>query len=444
MAQDKVKIVMLTGYLGAGKTTLLNHVLANEQGIRAAVIVNDIGEVNLDADLIAGTGAVANLDDIIPLTNGCICCTLADDLAEQLTSIANSGKFDYIIIEASGICEPIPIAYTISSFCDDGLMEEGAEGAVDAAAGSEGTGAEGTGTVDAEGAGQMGAGTAGVADADAEGAGRSVDVLDAGASAEDSGEGAEGAVAGGARLALDNIVAVVDCARMYEEFNGGAALLADDIEEDDVENLLIQQIEFCTTLVMNKADLVTPEQMAELKAIVRSLQKDARIIEAVQGEVALDEVLNTGRFSFADAYGSAAWAEAMEHPEEHEDPEVLEYDISTFVYRRRAPFDMERFSALVADWPESVVRCKGILWRADAPDDCFVFEQAGKHFYLTENGPFVAAYPVDEQKAAFEEAPQLLDEWDDELGDRQNKLVFIGRHMDKAEVEARLDACLAQ
>ncbi|WP_165172439.1 GTP-binding protein [Adlercreutzia sp. ZJ242] len=387
-AQDTVKIVMITGYLGAGKTTLLNHVLANEQGIRAAVIVNDIGEVNVDADLIAQAGSVMEMDDIIPLTNGCICCTLADDLAEQLTRIANSGDFDYIIIEASGICEPIPIAYTISTLCEGG------------------------------------------ADADAD---------------DDDAAGANGgaAAAGAARLALDNIVAVVDCARMFDEFNGGKALLSDDVEEDDVENLLIQQIEFCTTLVMNKADLVTPEQMAELRAIVRSLQRDARIVEAVRGEVALDEVLNTGRFSFQAAYESAAWAEAMEHPEEHEDPEVLEYDISTFVYRRRRPFDMARFSALVDAWPEGVVRCKGVLWRSDAPDGCFLFEQSGKHFYLTENGEFVAAYPEADRAAILAENPQLSAEWDVELGDRMNKLVFIGRHMDRAEVEQRLDACLA-
>ena len=210
-----VKIVMLTGYLGAGKTTLLNHILANDEGIRAAVIVNDIGEINVDASLIKNGGLSAT-DSLIPMSNGCICCTLASDLAQQLTSIAETGDFDYIIIEASGICEPIPIAYTISSICD-----------------------------------QTKGGTA--------------------------------------PLDLDNIVAVVDCARMYDEFNGGHALLSDDIEEDDVESLLIQQIEFCTTLVLNKCDRVTPEQVAELKAIVRGLQPHARIVEAVNGNVPMDE-----------------------------------------------------------------------------------------------------------------------------------------------------------
>lgn len=458
-AQDAVKIVMITGYLGAGKTTLLNHVLANEQGIRAAVIVNDIGEVNVDADLIADAGAVSNLDDIIPLSNGCICCTLADDLAEQLTNIAESGKFDYIIIEASGICEPIPIAYTISKFCEDGAAD------TEAGAGEAATaGATASGDVTASEAGAATTGeTAGAGvSADNVRASAAVDVAAGDAGAGEAGAATAGATASGdvtagdtsevvdastganaARLSLDNIVAVVDCARMFDEFSGGKALLADEIDEDDVESLLIQQIEFCTTLVLNKADLVTPEQMAELRAIVRSLQKDARIIEATRGEIALDEVLNTGRFDFATAYESAAWAEAMEHPEEHEDPEVLEYDISTFVYQRRAPFDMARFSALVDTWPESVVRCKGVFWQADARDACFLFEQAGKHFYLTENGPFVAAYPEEQREAILASNPKIAQIWDPELGDRMNKLVFIGRHMDKDEVIARLDACLA-
>ena len=292
--QGKVKIVMITGYLGAGKTTLLNYVLGNQEGVRAAVIVNDVGEVNIDADLIARSGAVRQMDDVIPLTNGCICCTLADDLAEQLNGIASSGEFDYIVIEASGICEPIPIAYTISGLCED-------------------------------------------------------------------------TESGPALLDLDNIVAVVDSARMYEEFHGGRDLVADDIDEEDIAGLLVQQIEFCTTLVMNKVDLVDDAQMDELLAIVGSLQKDARIVKATRGEVPLDEILNTGRFDFARAYESAAWAEAMAHPEEHEDPEVLEYGISTFVYLRRKPFDLGKFAALADSWPAGVIRCKGVLWQAAGP-----------------------------------------------------------------------------
>ena len=365
-----VKIVMLTGYLGAGKTTLLNHILSNDGGIRAAVIVNDIGEVNVDAGLIAD-GGLSETDDLIPLTNGCICCTLADDLANQLSDLADSGKFDYIIIEASGICEPVPIAYTISDFCD----------------------------------------------------------------AEKVG--------GQPKLALDNIVAVVDCKRMYDEFEGGRKLLADDIDEDDIESLLIQQIEFCSTLVLNKVDTVTDEQLAGLKAIVRALQKDAVIVEATQGDVPMDQLLDTGRFDFTTAYNSAAWAEAMEHPEEHEDPEVLEYDIQTFVYRRRKPFDAEKFRRFVeTEWPDEVVRAKGMLWADVDPDMCYVFEQAGREMRMMENGLFVDSAPEDEKAQMLADNPELAEDWDPVCGDRETRLCIIGRHMDPAKVTAQLDELL--
>ena len=370
MANKPVKIVMLTGYLGAGKTTLLNHILSNDGGIRAAVIVNDIGEVNVDASLIKDGGLSAT-DNLIPLTNGCICCTLADDLANQLSGLADSGDFDYIIIEASGICEPVPIAYTISAFCD------------------------------------------------------------------------EEKVGGAPKLALDNIVAVVDCARMYDEFHGGRDLLAEDIDEDDIEALLISQIEFCSTLVLNKVDTVTPEQLAELKAIVRSLQKDAAVVEAEQGNVDLREVLDTGRFDFMKAYNSAAWTEAMEHPEEHDDPEVLEYDIQTFVYHRRQPFDQAAFQNFVENhWPDCVVRAKGVLWSDLNPDMCYLFEQAGHQMRLTENGLFVDSAPEEEKRQILAETPEIMDQWDPEVGDRETKLCIIGRHMDKDAVAAKLDELL--
>ena len=370
MANNPVKIVMLTGYLGAGKTTLLNHILSNDGGIRAAVIVNDIGEVNVDASLIKDGGLSAT-DNLIPLTNGCICCTLADDLANQLSGLADSGDFDYIIIEASGICEPVPIAYTISAFCD------------------------------------------------------------------------EEKVGGAPKLALDNIVAVVDCARMYDEFHGGRDLLADDIDEDDIEALLISQIEFCSTLVLNKTDTVTPEQLAELKTIVRSLQKDAVIVEATQGKVDLREVLDTGRFDFMKAYNSAAWIEAMEHPEEHDDPEVLEYDIQTFVYHRRQPFDQAAFQNFVENhWPDCVVRAKGVLWSNLNPDMCYLFEQAGHQMRLTENGLFVDSAPEEEKRQILAETPEIMDQWDPEVGDRETKLCIIGRHMDCEAVAAKLDELL--
>ena len=367
---DTPSCVLFVGINGAGKTTLLNHILANDGGIRAAVIVNDIGEINVDASLIAD-GGLSETDDLIPLTNGCICCTLSDDLANQLQGIADSGKFDYIIIEASGICEPIPIAYTISSFCD------------------------------------------------------------------------EAKVSGEPKLALDNIVAVVDCARMYDEFNGGRDLLAEDIDEDDIESLLIQQIEFCSTLVLNKTDTVTPEQIAELKAIVRSLQKDAVIVEAQNGEVPMEELLDTDRFDFMRAYNSAAWIEAMEHPEEHDDPEVLEYDIETFVYSRRKPFDLQKFTDFVEqEWPDEVIRVKGPLWQTGDPDMCYMFEQAGHQMRLMENGLFVDSAPEDEKQKIIDENPEIMQIWDDETGDRMTSLCIIGRHMDKDALIAALDACL--
>ena len=367
-----VKIALITGYLGAGKTTLLNHILSNDKGIRAAVIVNDIGEVNVDATLIEQGGVVTEVDStLVPMTNGCICCTLADDLARQLTQIAESGKFDHIIIEASGICEPIPIAFTIDNFC----KQEAARGI---------------------------------------------------------------------KIDLDNIIAVVDAARMFDQFHGGRDLLADDIDEDDIEALLIQQIEFCTTLVLNKSDLVTPEQMAELRALVRSLQKEAKIVEADHGKVDIDEMLSTNRFDFDHAYESAAWMDAMEHPEEHEDPEVLEYDITTFVYERRKPFDVDLLQKFAQNWPDEIIRCKGVAWFADDPNMAYVFEQAGHQIHLQENGLFVDSAPEAEREKILAENPEILEQWDPEVGDRMNKLVVIGRHMNEDEVIAGFDSCLVE
>lgn len=369
--KSPVKIILLTGYLGAGKTTLLNHILANTEGIRAAVIVNDIGEINVDAHLIAD-GGLSQSDELIPMTNGCLCCTLSEDLERQLSEIASSGKFDYIVIEASGICEPIPIAYTISAFCDRTKW-------------------------------------------------------------------------GGdyAPMDLDNIVAVVDCARMYDEFNGGKSLLSENIDEDDLEALLIQQIEFCSTLLLNKTDLVSKAQLAELKSLVGSLQKDAEILEAQNSVVPLSKLLNTGRFNFDTAYNSAAWMHAMEHPEEHDHPEVLEYGISTFVYRRRQPFNVDAFNEVLQKWNElGIIRCKGMLWASQDPDMCFVFEQAGRQMTLSENGLFVASAPQNQQQQLIAQNPEIMDEWDTETGDRQTKLCFIGRNMDQARIVAELDACL--
>ena len=411
--REPVKIILVTGYLGAGKTTLLNYILSNDRNMRAAVIVNDIGEVNIDEALIR-EGGLSQADSVIPLTNGCICCTLSDDLAEQLGSIAETGEFDYIVIEASGICEPMPIAYTIAEFC---------------------------------------------------------------------GESAEG----GAPLALDNIVAVVDCARMIDEFDGGERLLDENLEEDDVESLLVEQIEFCSTIVLNKADLVTPEQLDEVRAIVRSLQKDAVMIQATRGVVPLEELLDTGRFDFDAVYESATWLDIMMHAQHdageqsaeegherhhdhgaeghhhhdghghgehghdhgehhhghhHHGDDELEYGFSSFVYARRRPFDLDAFSEFAGAWPNSVIRTKGMVWVSEQPDVCYLLEQAGAQRVFIDNGPFVASLPADEQARVLEENPGIMARWDEKCGDRQILLVFIGRNMDQPAIEAALDACL--
>ena len=413
--REPVKIILVTGYLGAGKTTLLNYILSNDRNMRAAVIVNDIGEVNIDEALIR-EGGLSQADSVIPLTNGCICCTLSDDLAEQLGSIAETGEFDYIVIEASGICEPMPIAYTIAEFC---------------------------------------------------------------------GNSAEG----GAPLALDNIVAVVDCARMIDEFDGGERLLDENLEEDDVESLLVEQIEFCSTIVLNKADLVTPEQLDEVRAIVRSLQKDAVMIQATRGVVPLEELLDTGRFDFDAVYESATWLDIMMHAQHdageqsaeeshehnhdhgaegghhhdhdhdghehdhnhgerhhghhhHHGDDELEYGFSSFVYARRRPFDLDAFSEFAGAWPNSVIRTKGMVWVSEQPDVCYLLEQAGAQRVFIDNGPFVASLPADEQARVLEENPGIRARWDEKCGDRQILLVFIGRNMDQLAIEAALDACL--
>ena len=370
--EEPIKIILITGYLGAGKTTLLNNVLANKLGMRAAVIVNDIGDVNIDAELIAKNGS--KLDEtVIPLTNGCICCSLSEDLAEQLENIAVSNDFDYIVIEASGICEPMPIAYTISEYCTD---------------------------------------------------------------VEDSNG-----------MFLDNIVTVIDCGRMLDEFDAGRSLLEGSIDNEDIRHLLIDQIEFCTTIVLNKTDLVTPAQLDEVRHVVRSLQTEAIILEAVNGEVPLEQVFDTGRFDFDRVYQSAAWLDMMINPkahENHESDEELEYGISTFVYERRRPFDLDKFGVFAKAWPTSIIRTKGLVWLDEQPDRCFILEQAGNQRSFVDNGLFISALPHDEQEKMLEEHPGILNRWDDECGDRMIKLVFIGRNMDQRAIEGALDDCLTE
>ena len=384
-------ITILTGYLGSGKTTLLNHVLANAQGLRAAVIVNDIGEVNIDAELIARGGTVALDDSLVALQNGCICCSLKDDLIQQVLDLIATNRFDCILIEASGICEPMPIAQALMG--GDPVLPEVCH--------------------------------------------------------------------------IDGIVTVVDALRMADEFLSGRALIerAAFDQADDVEALIVQQIEFCSTVVLNKVGEVTPEQLDELRAVIRRLQPEAEIIETNFGQIDPSELLDTGRFDFAAAGRSAGWIRAMQEFDElqllpmadahaHCDHEHgvchcgahshgEEYGISSFVYVRRPGFDPDKFAAFMEnEWPRTVIRCKGMAWFTDDRTMSWLFEQAGQQVTAKPFGRWLAAASAEEQREARMADPELDSAWDDTYGDRMQKLVFIGRHMDKDALIAALDKCL--
>lgn len=376
MNKKQIPVLLLTGYLGSGKTTLLNRILANEKGIKFAVIVNDIGEVNIDASLIESGGIVGQGDDsLVALQNGCICCTLKMDLVKQLSDIANMERFDYIVIEASGICEPAPIAQTICAYPQ--MYPEYAEGAV---------------------------------------------------------------------ANLDAIVTVVDAKRMKDEFANGNDLKKQNIGEDDLENLVIQQIEFCNIILLNKADELTREEMMELKGIIKSIQPHAEIFECNYGDVDLNKIINTHLFDFNKVATSAAWISAIEEDddlENEESGEALEYGIETFVYYRRKPFDINFFDDFISrKWPKQVIRCKGICWFKEEPDICYVFEQAGKQVGLKNAGQWYATMPEDELKAMMDKEPALRRDWDQKYDDRMEKLVFIGQHLDKEAITKSLDQCL--
>lgn len=376
MNKKQIPVLLLTGYLGSGKTTLLNRILANEKGIKFAVIVNDIGEVNIDASLIESGGIVGQGDDsLVALQNGCICCTLKMDLVKQLSDIANMERFDYIVIEASGICEPAPIAQTICAYPQ--MYPEYAEDAV---------------------------------------------------------------------ANLDAIVTVVDAKRMKDEFANGNDLKKQNIGEDDLESLVIQQIEFCNIILLNKADELTREEMMELKGIIKSIQPHAEIFECNYGDVDLNKIINTHLFDFNKVATSAAWISAIEEDddlENEESGEALEYGIETFVYYRRKPFDINFFDDFISrKWPKQVIRCKGICWFKEESDICYVFEQAGKQVGLKNAGQWYATMPEDELKAMMDKEPALRRDWDQKYGDRMEKLVFIGQHLDKEAITKSLDQCL--
>ncbi|SEA43999.1 GTPase, G3E family [Segatella bryantii] len=378
MNTKEVPVLLLTGYLGSGKTTLVNRILANQQGIKFAVIVNDIGEVNIDETLIQQGGVVGQSesdDNLVALSNGCICCTLKMDLVQQITDLVNEDKFDYIVIEASGICEPAPIAQTICSIptLAPQMIKKGVP-------------------------------------------------------------------------RLDSIVTVVDGLRMIEEFDNGSALQKADIGEDDLESLVIQQIEFCNTILLNKAENMTDEQKGKLKGIIRAIQPKAEIIECNYCDVPFDKLINTHNFDFNKVATSAAWLEAVEEDvdlENEESGEALEYGIETFVYENRRPFDLGSFDEFVSTkWTKNIIRCKGLVYFRDEQETCYVFEQAGKQMNLTNAGQWYATMPADELKHLLENNPKVKAQWDDKYGDRMQKLVFIGQHLDREAITKGLDSCL--
>ena len=427
MNNKEVPVLLLTGYLGSGKTTLLNKILANKKGIKFAVIVNDIGEVNIDAALIEKGGVVGQKDDsLVSLQNGCICCTLKMDLVEQLKEIVDMKRFDYIVIEASGICEPAPIAQTICSIPSLGpqYIKNGI-------------------------------------------------------------------------LRLDSIVTVVDALRMKDEFANGSDLMKSNLDEEDLASLVIQQIEFCNIILLNKAAEVEPNELEHLKQIIRAIQPKAEIFECNYGDIDLDLIVNTHKFDWETVATSAGWIQEIEaerngeedeheehehhheheehehhhhddehehhhhddhdhdhdhchhhhdHDHDHEGGEVEEYGIGTFVYYRRKAFDLALFDEFVArKWPRDVVRAKGICYFADEPDMCYVFEQAGQQKTVKQAGQWLATMPADQLAELRRNNPQLEKEWDDKYGDRMIKIVFIGQHIkeQKDAIIKELDKCLS-
>ena len=424
MAKNLTPITLLCGYLGAGKTTLMNKVLTNQKGYKVAVIVNDIGEVNVDETLIAKGANITDTSSIVGLQNGCICCTLKSDLVQQIEDLIKTKKFDYILIEASGVCEPMPIAQAIEQIRNG---------------------------------------------------------------------------------KLDNVVSVVDAKRLVDEFAGGDNLLKKNMGEEDIESLLVQQIEFCSTLIINKKDLVTADEMKKVHAVVNALQPHVKVIEASHGDVEVEDILSTGRFEFETVFESAAWVQHLENAEEddddddddhdehehhhehgdhdhdehehhhhdddddehdhnpkhgeeghkcdehchhhhhehnHEGAETDEYGIGNFVYFRRRPFNREKLEEYAGRWPRNIIRCKGVLWFSDEDNMAYVFETSGRQIQAGASGNWLASCSKKEQEEVLAQEPKLRAEWDEKVGDRMVKLCIIGQKLDKKAICAELDALL--
>lgn len=400
--KQKTPITLLCGYLGAGKTTLLNRVLNNQQGYRVAVIVNDIGEINVDASLIEKGGNITDTSDIVPLTNGCICCTLKSQMATNIEKMIKTGKYDYILIEASGVCEPMPIAQELE------LIKNGK---------------------------------------------------------------------------LDNVVGVVDAARLVDEFASGDSLLKkDEIEEEDIESLLIQQIEFCSTLIINKIDLVSEADLAKVRKVIQALHPGVKVIETSHGDVPVKDILATESFDFDEVYASAGWCKALEegelggdededdddddddhdhehhdhhehhhdhhehhhHEHRHEGESEDEYGIGTFIYYRRTPFDRNRLRAYVKNWPKDIIRCKGLAWFGDEYDMAYVFETSGRQLLCGPYGKWIASAPAAQRRQILASNPQIRADWDDSVGDRMVRLCIIGKNLDRKAIAADLDKLLCK